>query len=74
MTELNQPIVTPTDLQGQRRLQQAFRAQFNLEEFARLVRDMRRLQGERGFGRLSYGPTKDLESLVDTRVQEILDL
>lgn len=74
MTEIDQPIVHPTDVQGQRRLQKAFRAQFNLEEFARLVRDMRRLQGERGFGRLAYGPTQDLESLVDGRVKEILNL
>lgn len=74
MQELDQPIEKPTEIQHQRRLQSAFRAQFQLEEFARLVRDMRVLQVERGFGIRGIGSVQTMEGHVDEMVKSILNL
>lgn len=73
MQNQEQPIVRPTRLQGQRRIYRALQAQVKLEEFARLVRDMRERQVERGFGRLGFGLIQDLEFQVDHRIREILE-
>lgn len=74
MTELDQPIVQPTVLQGQRRLQSALRAQIHLEELARLVLAMRSLQRQRGFGCCGLGSVQSLEAEVDQRVSDILNI
>lgn len=73
MDEINQPIVKPTDVQSQRRFQDALRAQSCLEEFAHLVRAMRYHQIQRGFGVCGNGSSQILEIQVDTMVKSILE-
>lgn len=72
---MNEPIVRPSDTQRARRLHGALRAQAELEEFARLVRDLRALQNlyKRFTRDIFCGKTLILQEEVDNRVKSILN-